>query len=95
MTNPPMDKVQIIERSLRCFWRSLAALVPLLGLPFAVHSLFAAHKLRRGAQGQWNPAEGYVKWSVFFGWLGILLSVAVAVPIGVYVWQQFSGGDSS
>jgi hypothetical protein len=94
MTNATMDKVQMIERSLRCFWRSVVGLFPLLGLPFAVYAIFVARKLRRGAQAQWNPAESYVKWGVFFGWLGILISIAAAVPIGLYVWQQFSGDSS-
>jgi hypothetical protein len=90
-----MDKVQIIEGSLRCFWRSVCSLVPILGLPFAVHSIFIVRRIRRATRGGWNPAERYVNGAAVLGWIGIGLTVVTCVVITLIVIHNFLPGGST
>jgi hypothetical protein len=90
-----MDKVRVIEGSLRCFSRSLFGLIPVLGLPFAVSSVFNARKLRRASQYQWNPAGRYLTWGTVLGCLGILISVVALAAVGNFLFQLYTGVDSS
>ncbi|HXC98781.1 MAG TPA: hypothetical protein VN048_05525 [Verrucomicrobiae bacterium] len=90
-----MDKVQTIEGSLRCFWRSLFGLIPVLGLPFAIHSVFVARRLRRDGHGHWNPAGRYLNWGAIFGWIGIGLTVMACVAVTLFVIHIYSDGNSN
>ena len=51
----PKIRIEIIERSEKCFWLGLFSLIPVLGLPLAVMSLGHNHRIRRLGAGQWNP----------------------------------------
>ncbi|HZM01975.1 MAG TPA: hypothetical protein VFC44_03040 [Candidatus Saccharimonadales bacterium] len=58
--HPQIGKVEMIERSMRCFFLGLLGLVPVVGLPMAAMAL---HNYRRVALGQgalWNPAQRYL-----------------------------------
>ncbi len=90
-----MDKVQTIERSLRCFWFSVFGLIPVFGLPLAVHSFFSSQKLRRETRAQWNPARPYLNWSTALGCLGILLTVLTLVAICLIIIDNYSNGSWS
>ncbi len=90
-----MDKIQTIEGSLRCFWRSLFGLIPIFGLPFAVHCIFVARRIRRGARGQWNPAGSYLTWGTVLGWIGIGLTSLVCVATVLIVIHVYSEGSSN
>ena len=66
-----MNRVDLIERSLRAFWLSLPGLVPVFGLPFAI--LAMRELLRcRAAASEWNPARRYL----LAAWWCLALSVA-------------------
>lgn len=57
---PPIGKVEMIERSMRCFFLGLLGLLPVVGIPMAAMAL---HNYRRVALGQgalWNPAQRYL-----------------------------------
>ena len=90
-----MDKVQTIEGSLRCFWRSFFGLIPILGLPFAVHCVFASHRLRRAARGHWNPAARYLNWGTVLGWIGIGLTAAACVAVALIVIHIYLDGSTN
>ena len=85
-----MDKLQTIQRSLRCYWFSLAGLIPVLGLPFAVHACFRSRRLRKETRGQWNPAHSYLTWASRFGWLGILVFVVAVGYIVALIMNAMS-----
>ena len=62
MTPPPvspasMDKVEVIQRSLRCFTLGLFGILPVLGIPFAVMALSNYFQVKRIAGAHWNPAQ--------------------------------------
>jgi hypothetical protein len=74
----PKIRIEIIERSEKCFWLGLFSLIPVLGLPLAVMSLGHNHRIRRLGAGQWNPASRYRYWGAVFARLAIaLLLIAV------------------
>jgi hypothetical protein len=89
-----MNKVETIEGSLRCFWRSLFGLIPILGLPFAVHCVFVARRLERDARGRWNPAGRYLNWGNVFGWIGIGLTALTCLAVTLIIMHQISIGDN-
>jgi hypothetical protein len=90
-----MDKVHTIEDSVRCFWHSLFGLIPILGLPFAVHCVFTARRLRKSARGHWNPAARYSNWGAVFGWIGIGLTVLACVATALIVVHQYYPGSTA
>ena len=69
-----MDKVRVIERSLRCCTAGWLALIPLVGLVPAIVAIRLRYQVRAEVGGEWNPAEAYLKWGWVLGWLGLLLS---------------------
>jgi hypothetical protein len=70
-----MDKVRIIEGSLRCFVAGCLAMIPLLGFFPAVVAIYSFHSVRSLAGPAWNPAHGYLVAGCVLAWLGIALTV--------------------
>jgi len=58
----PKIKIEIIERSVKCFWLGLFSLIPVFGVPLSVMALRHNRRLRQLGAGQWNPAERYRYW---------------------------------
>ena len=74
----PALRIEIIERSEKCFWLGLFSLIPVLGLPLAVMAMTHNRRIRRLDEGQWNPASRYRYWGAVFARLAIaLLLIAV------------------
>jgi len=67
---PPLTKIEMIERSMRCFDLGLLGLIPVIGIPMAVMSLVQYWRVKRGQGALWNPA--------FVGLLPILIIVVFA-----------------
>ena len=55
-----MNKVQVIERSLHCFFWGLLSLIPVLGLFAAVITLIRFFQISAGFREGWNPANRYL-----------------------------------
>lgn len=72
-----MDKIQAINRSLRCFVFGLLALIPVLGLPMGAVAWWHAVVVARKFKGQWNPAQRYLLWGRALGLLSCLISVSL------------------
>ena len=70
-----MDKVRVIEGSLRCFVAGCLAMIPLLGIFPAVVAIYSFHSVRRQAGRAWNPARGYLLCGAVLAWCGISLTV--------------------
>lgn len=87
-TQPTMDKVEVIQRSLRCFTTGLLGLLPLLGIPFAIVALVNYFKIRRGFGTQWNPARQYLTWGITAALGGTFLTVVImVVMVGIIVFD--------
>ena len=68
-----MNRIRLIERSLRCFVLGWVGLVPLLGLGPAVMAITLFLEIRRENATEWNPAGRYLLAGVVLGSLGILV----------------------
>jgi hypothetical protein len=58
----PISKVEMIERSLRCFQFGLLSLIPILGIPFAIVALAEYGRIKRRRGATWNPAKKQLFW---------------------------------
>jgi hypothetical protein len=87
-----VDKIQAINRSLRCFVFGLLALIPVLGLPMGAVAWMHAVVVARKFKGQWNPAQRYLLWGRALGLLGGLLSITI---FPLLIWAIATGQFSS
>ena len=81
-SSTPFDKVQVIERSLRCFTCGLLGLLPLVGLPFAVTALFDSFRITNRKGTIWNPADRYLSVGTSCAALGLILN---CLGIGIII----------
>ncbi|HLX71689.1 MAG TPA: hypothetical protein VKV04_18915 [Verrucomicrobiae bacterium] len=83
MKSAPLDQVQLIERSLRCFACGIIGILPGIGLPFAIVALGECLRvsLRKGAQ--LNPAERYLHWGALGATAGLLLTIVLAAALAI------------
>jgi hypothetical protein len=76
-----MDKVVVIQCSLRCFTLGLIALLPGLGVPFAVMALASYFRVKRATGAQWNPAQQYLSWGLATALCGLFLTTVITCVI--------------
>lgn len=78
MKSPPLDKVQIIERSMNCFRCGLVGILPGIGLPFAIVSLGDCLNVMLRKGSNWNPAERYLRWGAASAAAGLMITMLLA-----------------
>jgi hypothetical protein len=84
MNSDPAEKIAMIQGSLRCFTFGLMSLLPGIGLPFAVLSLWYAGRARKREKKNWNAAKPYRIWgtvcAVVAGsvWGGLFIIIMVS-----------------
>jgi len=91
MNNDAHSKVWMLRSSLRCLTYGLLALVPVLGLPFALRALWLSGQIRPAERIHWNAARPHRLWGVviaagatiFWLLLGIFIAYRIMVN-GVY-----------
>jgi len=57
-------KIQMLNRSMRCFVYGMLGLIPLFGLPFALAALWISGRVRVKEKQMWNAARPYRIWGV-------------------------------
>ena len=77
-----MDKVRVIEQSLKCRRWGYWCLLPLAGVVAIVAIFLRRRKIRAELAGGWNPARRPLLIGFLLAQTGILLNVAV---IGIIV----------
>ena len=75
-----MDRIEVIRKSLAAYVYGLFGLLPIFGLPFGLAAIVLFVLVRKQKRPDWNPAERYLDWSVWFALIGVVLSL---VLIGV------------
>ncbi|HEX5220130.1 MAG TPA: hypothetical protein VFZ59_11235 [Verrucomicrobiae bacterium] len=85
-----MDKIEAIQRSLRCFTLGLIGIVPLLGVPFALLALDNFRQVRRGLGAQWNPAQAYLRWGIATAISGLFLTIVLTFVVAIIIVQQLA-----
>ncbi len=78
---PPMSKIEMMERSLRCFAYGLISLLPVIGIPMAVLSLVQYRRVKRGQGDMWNPAHRCLFWGGVCARMGLTLFLLIPVLI--------------
>jgi len=86
MTAPPeslpvMDKIELIERSMRAFFFGVPGIVPFLGTPFAIVALMNNARIKRHIGAQWNPAHRYLFWGTLCARIGTGLSIVIVALV--------------
>ena len=85
-----MDKIEVIQRSLRCFTLGLIGIVPLLGVPFALFALDNFRQVRRGLGTQWNPAQTYLRWGLATAISGLFLTVILTFVVAIIMISKLA-----
>jgi hypothetical protein len=81
MNDLPAAKIKMMKSSIRCLVFGLLALLPVIGLPFGLASLWISGRIRLKEKQFWNPAKPYRIWGVVCAaagmvfWAGILAIV--------------------
>lgn len=76
---PPLDKIELIERSLRVCFFGIPGIVPFLGTPFAIVAMVNNSRIKRRAGTQWNPAHRYLFWGMVCARIGTNLTVIITL----------------
>jgi hypothetical protein len=76
-----MSKIEMMERSLRCFIYGLLGLLPVIGIPMAVLSVAQYRRVKRGRGEMWNPAHRYLFWGGVCARMGLALFLLVPVMV--------------
>ncbi len=81
----PIDKVQVIRRSARCFVCGLVGILPGIGVPFAVVALGDFLYVSQNKGTITNPAERYLRQGAFGAVLGLLLTLFLGAIVAVQI----------
>jgi hypothetical protein len=88
-----MDRVEVLERSLRCFALGLLGLIPGAGFPMAVVAIVDFCRVTARQGYAWNPAQRYLNWGLAAAVFGILFWVLAAlVLIQIIALQSLENG---
>ena len=81
-----MDKIELIEHSMRAFCFGLPGIVPFLGTPFAIVAVVNSSRIKRRAKAQWNPAHRYLFWGMVCARMGVTLTLILTIfPIAALI----------
>jgi len=83
-----MTKIEMMERSLRCFVFGVISLLPVIGIPMAFLSAAQYRRVKRGQGEMWNPAQRYLFWGGVCARMSLALFVLVPVVVVIIgmVW---------
>lgn len=59
MNTPAQEKLKMLQSSIRCMVFGLLALLPVIGLPFAIAALWLSGCIRKQEKQYWNAAKPY------------------------------------
>lgn len=76
-----MDKIELIESSMRAFCFGLPGIIPFLGTPFAIVAIVNSSRIKRRSAAQWNPAHRYLFWGMVCARIGTTLTLLLTVFI--------------
>lgn len=78
-----MDKIELIQHSLRAFGFGLPGIVPFLGTPFAIVALTHNSRIKRRGGTLWNPAQRYLFWGAVCARIGATLTIIFVLLIAL------------
>ncbi|MBL9138141.1 MAG: hypothetical protein JNK85_19895 [Verrucomicrobiales bacterium] len=87
----PTSRIRRMESSLACFVSGWFALLPVLGLPMAVHGLLQFRASRVGTAGEWNPAARYRRWGALLSIVGLALHFVAIAAVALMLASRMTG----
>ena len=90
--NAAAAKIQMLNRSMRCFVFGLLGLLPVIGLPFAFAALWIAGSVRMKEKQFWNAARPYRVWGVICAAAGTIIWSFVLMLIIYSAFNQSGSG---
>ncbi len=84
----PTARIDLIQRSLRCYVFGWLSLIPLLGLGLAVHAINLYLRIRAEASQEWNPAQLYLRLGFGLSCLGLAISLAAFGLVIIVVYRN-------
>jgi hypothetical protein len=78
-----VSRIDVINKSLRCFVLGLIGLVPVLGIPAGVLAITTFRRVTLHNGEGWNPARPYLIWGFCLGAGGLLLSFIVTMMFAI------------
>lgn len=82
-----MDRVQIIERTLRCYRAGWWSLLPVIGLAPAMVAFYDFARVRAATRNDWNPAGTQLRVGFALATIGASLSLLLlSIPAWVSVF---------
>ncbi len=85
----PTARIDLIQRSLRCYVLGWLSLIPLLGLGLAVHAINLHFKIRADTGQEWNPAQTYLRLGFGLSCLGLAISLAAFGLVIIVVYRNY------
>jgi hypothetical protein len=82
-----MDRVEIIERTLRCYQAGWWSLVPIVGLAPAIVAFYYFARVRAATRDDWNPASTQLRVGLMLATIGCgmtLLLISIAAGVAIY-----------
>jgi ABC-type phosphate transport system permease subunit len=79
--HPQLGRVEMIERSLRCFVLGLLGLIPVLGIPMSLMALRQHRLVMRVKRDTWNPAQRYLFWGAVCARMGLCILILASLAI--------------
>ncbi len=86
-------KIKMLKGSLRCFVFGLLALIPVLGLPFAVGALWTSGQVRVQEKLFWNAARPYRIWGVVCAAAGTIFWAGILTVIVYHSVNNYGSGN--
>ena len=91
MNSDAMIKIQMLKGSLRCFVFGLLGLLPVIGLPFALASLWVSGRVRVKEKIFWNAARPYRLWGITCAAFGAVLWSVVDTLLIYHAFNKYIG----
>ena len=82
------ERIDLIERSLKCFVLGLLALLPIAGVFFACAALIVSSGTLGKARSEWNPARRYALLGLWCAGIGVALSALGISWIGIAILKD-------
>ena len=85
-------KIRMLKNSLRCSVYGLLGLLPVIGLPFAIATLWISGRVRAKEKLFWNAARPYRVWGVICAAAGTIIWSFVLMLIIYSAFNQSGSG---
>ena len=88
----PLEKISVINRSLRCLRLAFFSLIPVVGIVAALFAWRDFRFVRRTVAKEWNPARRQLNFGMMLATLGVIFSLLVFCMIAFSIVSHVNSG---